>query len=120
MMSVISARVKQTMGNGTIIGWIGCPAIAAVDCGCEKLRAISELSRVGDSTKYGSTAGLVPRFLKEARRILALARLGKDPAAEKTAKRGEITVAELCKLYLEEGTATEKPSTMATATSIQS
>jgi cytochrome c oxidase subunit I+III len=33
-MSVTSASVKQTIGNGTSIVWIGCPAMTAVDwCG---------------------------------------------------------------------------------------
>ena len=30
-MSVSSASVKQTIGNGTSVAWIGCPAMLAVD-----------------------------------------------------------------------------------------
>lgn len=39
---------------------------------------------------------------------------GGDPAEEKTAARRDPTVGELCDLYLEEGCATKKPSTIAT------
>jgi len=39
---------------------------------------------------------------------------GKDPALERRGKRNEKTIADLCDLYLLEGIATKKPSTVAT------
>ena len=50
----------------------------------------------------------------EARKILGRAANGGDPAKEKQNKKKQITVAELCDLYLEQGVATKKPSTIAT------
>lgn len=49
---------------------------------------------------------------ERARGILAEARTGGDPQGFKAGKRGEITVAELCDLYLAEGVATKKESTL--------
>jgi integrase len=49
---------------------------------------------------------------KEARRLLCEIVQGKDPAREREADRTAGTVAELCDLYLAEGTATKKPSTV--------
>jgi integrase len=51
---------------------------------------------------------------KEAERIIAGARLGQDHAAQKAKKRAEMTVAEVCGLYLAEGCDTKKPSTLST------
>ncbi len=50
----------------------------------------------------------------EAKRILGLASNGKDPASDKQEQRAAPTVAELCDLYLVEGCATKKASTLAT------
>jgi integrase len=50
----------------------------------------------------------------EAKRVLALAASGSDPATAKQETRQALTVAELCDLYLKEGCATKKPSTLAT------
>lgn len=50
----------------------------------------------------------------EAKRILGLVADGLDPAAEKSAGRRSMTVADLCDLYLAEGCATKKESTLAT------
>ncbi len=50
----------------------------------------------------------------EARKILGRAAHGEDPAKEKQAAKKQITVAELCDLYLEQGVATKKPSTIST------
>lgn len=50
---------------------------------------------------------------EEARRILSEARLGGDPQGERKRIRGEKTVAQLCDLYLEEGTSKKKASTLA-------
>ena len=50
----------------------------------------------------------------EAERIRALVTLSQDPSAERSAKLREMTVGELCDLYLEEGTTTKKPSTLLT------
>jgi integrase len=50
----------------------------------------------------------------EARRILGAAANGEDPAAQKQDARRGLTVAELCDLYLTEGVATKKASTLAT------
>jgi integrase len=51
---------------------------------------------------------------KEAERIKALATLSHDPAAEKAAQRKELTVSELCDLYMSEGIEMKKASTLAT------
>lgn len=50
----------------------------------------------------------------EAKRILGLVADGLDPAAEKSADRRSMTVDDLCDLYLREGCATKKDSTLAT------
>jgi integrase len=50
----------------------------------------------------------------EARRLLGLAATGTDPAAVRRDERAAATIAELCDLYLAEGCATKKPSTLAT------
>jgi integrase len=50
----------------------------------------------------------------EARRILGRAANGEDPAREKQQARRQITVSELCDLYLEQGTGSKKVSTIAT------
>ncbi len=51
---------------------------------------------------------------EEAKRLLGLVADGKDPAADKTADRRSMTVADLCDLYLAEGCATKKETTLAT------
>jgi integrase len=48
----------------------------------------------------------------EARRIIAEAQLGNDPAGEKARKRREWTVEELCKAYFEAGANNNKASTI--------
>ena len=50
----------------------------------------------------------------EAKRLLGLVADGEDPAAEKTADRKSMTMAALCDLYLSEGCANKKPSTIST------
>lgn len=50
----------------------------------------------------------------EARKVLGRAANGEDPAKEKQDAKKQITVAELCDLYLEQGTGTKKASTLAT------
>lgn len=50
----------------------------------------------------------------EAKRHLAKAALGIDVAAERAKRRGELTVAQLCDEYLEQGCDGKKPSTLAT------
>lgn len=50
----------------------------------------------------------------EAKKILGLAANGQDPALEKQHRRKQLTVAELCDRYIEEGCATKKASTLAT------
>src|ERR1700722_1047250 len=47
---------------------------------------------------------------KEALRILSEAAQGRDPAAKKAADRRALTFAELCDIYIAEGTAHKKPS----------
>lgn len=49
---------------------------------------------------------------QEARRVLAAVDLGDDPAALKADKRRDLTVSDLCDLYIAEGCATKKPSTI--------
>jgi integrase len=51
---------------------------------------------------------------EEAAKILATVRHGGDPQAARSAARKELTVSELCDLYLAEGVATKKASTLAT------
>ena len=50
----------------------------------------------------------------EAKRVLGLAASGNDPATLKQVERAALTVGELCDLYLVEGCATKKASTIAT------
>jgi integrase len=51
---------------------------------------------------------------KAARAILGLAASGGDPALDRTLKRQQLTVAQLCDAYIHEGCATKKQSTLAT------
>ncbi len=51
---------------------------------------------------------------QEAARLLGLIAAGTDPADAKAASRSELTMTELCDLYLSEGCATKKPSTLVT------
>jgi integrase len=51
---------------------------------------------------------------KAARAILGLAASGGDPALDRTQKRQQLTVAQLCDAYILEGCATKKQSTLAT------
>ena len=50
----------------------------------------------------------------EARKVLASATKGADPQADRAKVRADITVSELCDLYLEQGVAMKKPSTLIT------
>jgi integrase len=60
-------------------------------------------------------AGWTPNGARtEALRLLAQVASGIDPAVEKRRLRDDLTVSELCKLYLEEGCAANKSSTIAT------
>jgi integrase len=74
--------------------------------------------RRGSSRRY--TIGVhgspwtVDQARSEAKRVLGLAASGNDPAALKQGKRAGLTVRELCDLYLAEGCATKKASTLAT------
>ena len=57
---------------------------------------------------------LTPDQARErARAALADVAAGNDPQGAKAERRGELTVAELCDLYMAEGTATKKASTLA-------
>lgn len=47
-----------------------------------------------------------------AKKVLGGAATGLDPQGERAAKRAEMTVSELCDLYLEEGVTTKKASTL--------
>lgn len=51
---------------------------------------------------------------REARRLLGEVAAGRDPAERKAEARRGLTVAALCDLYVAEGCATKKPSTLAT------
>lgn len=51
---------------------------------------------------------------REARRLLGEVAVGDDPAERKAVARRDLTVASLCDLYIAEGCATKKPSTLAT------
>lgn len=50
----------------------------------------------------------------EARKLLGRAANGEDPAKEKQEEKQQLTVAQLCDLYLENGVGTKKASTIAT------
>lgn len=50
----------------------------------------------------------------EARKVLASATKGADPQADRAKVRADITVSELCNLYLEQGVAMKKASTLTT------
>ena len=50
----------------------------------------------------------------EARKILGRVANGEDPAKDKQDAKKQMTVAELCDLYVEQGCATKKPSTLVT------
>ena len=70
---------------------------------------------VARKVTIGSVAKLtVDEARAEARRILANAELGTDLGAEKAAKNAEMTVADLCDLYLREGVSKKRPSTVKT------
>ena len=49
----------------------------------------------------------------EARKVLSAGELGMDPAAERLRKRKEISISDLCDLYLELGVETKKTQTVA-------
>ncbi len=49
---------------------------------------------------------------EQARRILAEAAMGGDPQGAKADRRAEMTVKDLCELYMAEGTATKKATTL--------
>ncbi|WP_374572812.1 tyrosine-type recombinase/integrase [Phenylobacterium sp.] len=64
--------------------------------------------------KIGSYGKLTPDQARaKAEEILAQVELGQDPQAERAKAREALTVAELCDLYLKEGVATKKASTIA-------
>jgi integrase len=50
----------------------------------------------------------------EAKKLLGAVATGADPGAERRSKRQDLTVSELCELYLREGCPTKKASTLAT------
>ncbi len=61
----------------------------------------------------GRLGVLTPEKAREqAERVLAAVTLGEDPQSALTERRAEITVSELCDLYLAEGVATKKASTL--------
>jgi len=51
---------------------------------------------------------------KEAKRLLGQVAAGIDPADARDMAKGDLTISELCDLYLKEGCTTKKPSTLAT------
>ncbi|WP_420408447.1 tyrosine-type recombinase/integrase [Hoeflea sp.] len=56
----------------------------------------------------------VDRARAEARKVLGRAANGEDPAQEKQDEKKQITLSQLCDLYLENGIGTKKASTIAT------
>ncbi|MBN8977224.1 MAG: tyrosine-type recombinase/integrase [Rhizobiales bacterium] len=63
----------------------------------------------------GSPDTLSPERARDAAaKILAKAELGGDPAAERGAERADITVADLCDIYLRDGVEMKKASTITT------
>lgn len=64
--------------------------------------------------KVGRANKLTPDEARDqAKTALARAEVGKDPQLERTEARKALTVAELCDLYMAEGVATKKASTLA-------
>ena len=64
--------------------------------------------------KIGRSNKLTPDEARDqAKSALAQVETGKDPQAERVAARETLTVAELCDLYMAEGVATKKASTVA-------
>ncbi len=51
---------------------------------------------------------------KEAKRLLGQVAAGTDPAEVRDEAKNDLTISELCDLYLKEGCTTKKPSTLAT------
>jgi len=75
---------------------------------------IGQHGRPWTDSRTAETRSLTPEVArKEAKRLLGLVTAGEDPAEERTKARQAITVAELCDLYLSEGVATKKASTIA-------
>lgn len=63
--------------------------------------------------KIGRYGKLTPDKAREAAvKIFAAVELGQDPQALRVAQRNVLTVSELCDLYLQEGVATKKASTL--------
>lgn len=63
--------------------------------------------------KVGRYGKLTPdKAREEATKLLAEAELGRDPQGRRVAARATLTVAELCDLYLAEGVAAKKASTL--------
>ena len=63
----------------------------------------------------GAYGPLTPeRARAEAKKLLGAVATGQDPGAERQSKRQDLTVSELCELYLREGCPTKKASTLAT------
>jgi Arm DNA-binding domain len=60
--------------------------------------------------RYGKLTAEEAR--NEARRVLSAGELGMDPAAERLRRRKEMSVADLCDLYLELGVETKKLQTI--------
>lgn len=63
--------------------------------------------------KIGRAGKLTPDEARDAAKAaLAQVEIGKDPQAQRTAARDVLTLSELCDLYLREGVATKKASTL--------
>ena len=63
--------------------------------------------------KHGSP-WTVEKARNEALRLLGIAASGTDPAEARDEIKNDLTISELCDLYISEGCATKKPSTLAT------
>ncbi len=75
---------------------------------------IGQHGRPWTDPRTGQTKSLTPEVArKEAKRLLGLVTAGEDPAGDRTRARQAITVADLCDLYLSEGVAQKKASTIA-------
>ena len=72
-------------------------------------------NREGRTRRFtlGKHGVLTPESARQlAQKALAGVLEGRDPAEDKVAVRKDLTIAELCDLYLAEGTVTKKPSTI--------
>jgi integrase len=101
---------SQLIGFGLRVRPTGTKSFVAIYRAGKGRNAAQRKITIGPS---GGT--LTPDMARKAARvILGAAASGGDPALDRTQKRQQLTVAQLCDAYSQEGCATKKPSTLAT------